>query len=157
MASVRSQKVREENFCLLQKIAALKKVTQLLQKGYHKCALLFSWGRDRGRGEFLLCISLVGELGGRKSKMADHVFSHSHFKHFGSASSNISARRQTFQLDFVKHLGAASKRWELINLTMTPTKTTTSPKTITLPKTTMHIYEHFLCFCISQKLPVTKF
>ncbi len=35
-------KVREEIFILLAEIAALKKVTQLLQKGYHKCALLFS-------------------------------------------------------------------------------------------------------------------
>ncbi len=69
---------------------------------------------------------------------------------FPTPTSNISARRQTFRLGFVKHFGSASnisarrqtfrldarKCWELINnLTMMPTKTTT------------HIFQaiHFKC------------
>jgi len=69
--------------------AAWKRLHENCKKFTIKCALLFSCGE--GRGEFLLCVSLVGEMGGNKSKMADHAC-------FGCPTSNISAWLQTFQL-----------------------------------------------------------
>ena len=117
-----------------------------------------------GKGEGSYCCALAwwerweGENPRWRTMLVFCHPTHTYLKFFGSAS-NISGRlRQTFRRG-VKHFSSApnisalrlAKCWELINLTMT------SPKTMTLPKTTTHIYEHFLCFCISQKLPVTKF
>jgi hypothetical protein len=101
MASVDRRKSEKKKFILLAEIAALKKVTQLLQKGYHKCALLFSCGWVRERGVFL-CVSLVGEMGGSKSKMADHAcFGCPTFKHF-SLTSNVSALKMNFRELFLQ-------------------------------------------------------
>jgi hypothetical protein len=118
-ASVRSQKVREELFYFF--FIAEK----LLEKGYTKlvkrlpqmCTTVQLWVGKGGA----FCVRACACACGRRRNLT--------FEHFSSTSSNISARRQTSQLDFVKHFGAASnisarrlaKTRELINLTMTST------------------------------------
>jgi hypothetical protein len=134
-------KVRKKIYILLAEKLHWKKVTQNVVKRLPQIVHYCSAVGGKGEGSFLLCDSLVGEMGGAKNKMASpHCFlsSHSHLS-------------QVFRLG-VKHFGSASsKRWELYQLiVMTPTSLSNATHifqcNLILCSMSIQIACHLFCF-----------